>query len=264
MDAGAQLAGDLTHYAVGVLLEGGVVGFERDGLADVPEEIRVEVEVVAVVMGCGDDLHVLAEAISLGGIERHSHTACGEATEVVSLRVSGLWEYDDGLSAVDAFCDEVEGLEVPFQSLAAFPSEAVGRQQANPVEVARRQRMQGEDVGPCQRVDVIVQGQREGDVERVVGGVLVVGNDEIALAVGGQMLQALRIATAHKQRLVDEAQVAFVEREFQELQPGCLHEYVLFPNAEMGEDIVEGFLGGDGAAGDVCKGVEGEAQVFGD
>ena len=39
--------------------------------------------------------------------------------------------------------------------------------------------------------------------------------------------------------------------------------YNLFAHAEMGEDVVEGFLGGDGAAGDVGKGGEGEAEVLG-
>ena len=34
-------------------------------------------------------------------------------------------------------------------------------------------------------------------------------------------------------------------------------------HAEVGEDVVEGFLGGDAASGDVGKGVEGEAEVFG-
>ena len=34
-------------------------------------------------------------------------------------------------------------------------------------------------------------------------------------------------------------------------------------HAEVGEDVVEGFLGGDAASGDVGKGIEGEAEVFG-
>ena len=40
--------------------------------------------------------------------------------------------------------------------------------------------------------------------------------------------------------------------------------YNLFTHAEMREDVVEGFLGGDGAAGDFCKLREGEAEVFSD
>ena len=36
-------------------------------------------------------------------------------------------------------------------------------------------------------------------------------------------------------------------------------ELILFSHAEVGEDVVEGFLGSDGAAGDVGERGEGEA-----
>ena len=38
----------------------------------------------------------------------------------------------------------------------------------------------------------------------------------------------------------------------------------LLSDAEMGEDVVEGFLGGDGAAGDVGERGEGKAEILGD
>lgn len=38
----------------------------------------------------------------------------------------------------------------------------------------------------------------------------------------------------------------------------------LLSDAEMAEDVVESFLGGDLAAGDVGEMVEGEAEVFGE
>ena len=37
----------------------------------------------------------------------------------------------------------------------------------------------------------------------------------------------------------------------------------LLSHAESAEDVVEGFLGGDLSASDVCKMIEGEAEVFG-
>ena len=38
----------------------------------------------------------------------------------------------------------------------------------------------------------------------------------------------------------------------------------LLPHAEVGKDVVEGFLGGDGTAGDFGERGKGEAEVFGD
>ena len=43
----------------------------------------------------------------------------------------------------------------------------------------------------------------------------------------------------------------------------CFFAIGLFSHAELGEDVVEGFLGGDLTTGDVGKVVEGEAEVFG-
>ena len=101
----------------------------------------------------------------------------------MSLCVSGLRENDDRLSAVDAVGNLIEGTEILLNALAAFPSEAIGRQESNPIEEAGHQWMNGEDIGSRQRVDVVVKGQRKGDVERVVGGVLMVRNNEIMFPV---------------------------------------------------------------------------------
>lgn len=35
-------------------------------------------------------------------------------------------------------------------------------------------------------------------------------------------------------------------------------------DAEVGKDVIEGFLGGDGSAGDVGERGEGEAEILGD
>ena len=39
---------------------------------------------------------------------------------------------------------------------------------------------------------------------------------------------------------------------------------ILLSHAEVAEDVVEGFLGGDGASGDVGKIGEDEVEVFGE
>ena len=38
---------------------------------------------------------------------------------------------------------------------------------------------------------------------------------------------------------------------------------ILLSHAEMAEDVIEGFLGGDESACDFGEGIEGEAEVFG-
>ena len=209
LDTLPQQVRDVAHRGVGVLLEGVVVGFQRHGVAHHPQEVFPHAEVVLVVVGRGHNLDVLLKAVLLCRMEGHAHRSRGEAVQVVALGMASLGEYDDGIAVVDALCHLVERLEVLLQSLAAFPSETVGRHQPYPAQKPHRPGMYLEDVGACQGTDMIAYGEGEHDVQRVVGCVLVVAHDEVSLAGLRHLLYPQRISPPHQQRLVDESQVAF-------------------------------------------------------
>ena len=126
-DAVSDFLGKVTHHTVGMLLIVLVIRFQRYGISDAPEEIGSDIEVVAVVVGCRHDLHVLLPAVGLGSVKGHAHGTRRKPVQIVTLCMSCLREHDDREPRIDTFGHDVERFKVVLQAFSTFPSEAEGR-----------------------------------------------------------------------------------------------------------------------------------------
>ena len=155
LDAVSHFLGQVTHDTVGMLLILLVIRLQGYGVADAPEEIGTDVEIVAVMVGGRYDLHVLLPAVALGSVEGHAHGTCRKPVQIVTLCMSCLREHDDGKPRIDTFGHDIERFEVVLQTFSTLPSEAEGRQQTDPVEKPCEHRVHGEHVRPCQCADML-------------------------------------------------------------------------------------------------------------
>ena len=159
LDAVPDILGDIAHHTVGMLLIVLVIRFQGYGVVNHPQEICADVKVVAVVVSRRHNLYILLPTVGLGSMEGHAHGARCEPVQVVALGMACLWEHNDGEARIDALSHDVERFEIALQTFCTLPSEAEGRQQADPVEESCEHRVHGEHVRPRQCTDMLSKRQ---------------------------------------------------------------------------------------------------------
>ena len=181
---------------------------ERKWLAYRPEEIAVNGKEVVIVVGGRHYLDILLPSCLLCCIEGNAHEACGEWVEIMALGVSAFREDQERVARVDTLGNEVERLIVLLNRITAVEVASEGRDEAESIEQLGEILVQIEHIGSCHHGDGIAERQSKDDIDRVVGSVLVVADDEIARTLGRQVIKSDSISLANHHRFVDKSDIA--------------------------------------------------------
>ena len=118
--------------------------------------------------------------------------------------------------------NEVERLIVLLNRITAVEVASEGRDEAESIEQLGEILVQIEHIGSCHHGDGIAERQSEDDIDRVVGSVLVVADDEIARTLGRQVIKSDSISLANHHRFVDKSDIA----DESVYSNGALHGYL--------------------------------------
>ena len=211
LDGCTHLARHFAHHTIGMLLELGIVRLQRNGFAHHPQEVVLRVVVIAVMVCCRQNLDVLLPTVELGGVECHADKSRREWIEVMTLRMARFGENEHVATLIDANSKTVEQTEILFKRFSSFPSHSECGHQAQPRQKGCDGWIERKDVGTNYKVLQIIDRISKGNINSVVGSILMIAGNEVLLPFRRDIFLAYGITMPNHQRTVDEVDIPFVQ-----------------------------------------------------
>ena len=129
----------------------------------------------------------------------------------MSLRMTRFGEYQHIAALIDTDGKAVEQPKIFFKCFASFPSHAERGHQAQPREERCDGRIKRKDVGTHHKMLQIIDRIGKGNIDGIVGCILVITSNEVLLPFRRDIFLTNRITMTNHQRTVDEVDVPLVQ-----------------------------------------------------